>query len=90
MDAFLQTLMHEPDIETTAISTPWGLYEWVVKLQGACNSPATQQRCLNEALRNFIPSKRSSAAHIVGLPGYLFPWDLFLDSENAEEAIKIF
>ncbi|OWZ62471.1 hypothetical protein AYX14_05279 [Cryptococcus neoformans] len=25
---------------------------------------------------------------IVGLPGYLFPWDLFLDSENAEGAIK--
>ncbi|OWZ68698.1 hypothetical protein AYX14_05422 [Cryptococcus neoformans] len=25
---------------------------------------------------------------VVGLPGYLFPWDLFLDSENAEGAIK--
>ncbi|EAL17172.1 hypothetical protein CNBN1970 [Cryptococcus deneoformans B-3501A] len=53
-DAFFQTLMHEPDIEKTAISTPWGLYEWVVMPQGACNSPATQQRRLNEALRNLI------------------------------------
>ncbi|UOH85548.1 hypothetical protein LQV05_002376 [Cryptococcus neoformans] len=51
-DAF--TLMHEPDIEKTAICTPWGLYEWVVMPQGACNSPATQQRRLNEALRNLI------------------------------------
>lgn len=31
-DAFFQTLMHEPDIEKTVISTPWGLYEWVVML----------------------------------------------------------
>ncbi|UOH81077.1 hypothetical protein LQV05_003746 [Cryptococcus neoformans] len=53
-DAFFQTLMHEPDIEKTAICTPWGLYEWVVMPQGACNSPATQQRRLNEALRNLI------------------------------------
>lgn len=46
--------MHEPDIEKTAICTLWGLYEWVVMPQGACNSPATQQRRLNEALRNLI------------------------------------
>ncbi|KJE01446.1 hypothetical protein I311_04862 [Cryptococcus gattii NT-10] len=25
---------------------------------------------------------------VIGLPRYLFPWDLFLDSENAEEAVK--
>ncbi|OWZ61948.1 hypothetical protein AYX14_06963 [Cryptococcus neoformans] len=25
---------------------------------------------------------------VIGLPGYLFPWDLFLDSENAEGAIE--
>lgn len=37
-----------------------------------------------------ISSKRPSAARSVGLPSYLFPWDLFLDSENSEEAIKIF
>ncbi|KIY31022.1 hypothetical protein I305_06479 [Cryptococcus gattii E566] len=37
-----------------------------------------------------ISSKRLSAARSVGLPSYLFPWDLFLDSENAEEAIKSF
>ncbi|UOH82508.1 hypothetical protein LQV05_005213 [Cryptococcus neoformans] len=53
-DAFFQTLMHELDIEKTAICTLWGLYEWVVMPQGACNSPATQQRRLNEALRNLI------------------------------------
>ncbi|TYJ51308.1 hypothetical protein B9479_008125, partial [Cryptococcus floricola] len=46
--------MNEPDIEKTAIATPWGLYEWVVMPQGACNSPATQQRRLNEALRGLL------------------------------------
>ena len=53
-NAFFQTLMHEPDIEKTAITTEFGLFEWVVMLQGACNSPATQQRRLNEALRGLI------------------------------------
>lgn len=43
-DAFFQTLMHEPDIEKTAIMTDLSLFEWVVMPQGACNSPATQQR----------------------------------------------
>lgn len=43
-DAFFQTLMHEPDIEKTAITTDLGLFEWVVMPQGACNSLATQQR----------------------------------------------
>lgn len=53
-DAFFQTLMHEPDIEKTAITTELGLFEWVVMPQGACNSPATQQRRLNEALRGLL------------------------------------
>ncbi|TYJ51194.1 hypothetical protein B9479_008249 [Cryptococcus floricola] len=53
-DAFFQTLMEEKDVEKTAIATPWGLYEWVVMPQGARNSPATQQRRVNEALRGLI------------------------------------
>lgn len=46
--------MHEPDIEKTTITTEFGLFEWVMMLQGACNLPATQQRHLNEALRGLI------------------------------------
>ncbi|KAE8538593.1 hypothetical protein D1P53_004955 [Cryptococcus gattii VGV] len=42
-NAFFQTLMHEPDIKKTAITTELGLFKWVVMPQGACNSPATQQ-----------------------------------------------
>lgn len=49
-DAFFQTLMHEPDIEKTAIMTNLSLFEWVVMPQGACNSLATQQCQLNEVL----------------------------------------
>ncbi|GAA5996670.1 hypothetical protein JCM11641_002665, partial [Rhodosporidiobolus odoratus] len=53
-DAFFQTLVNEDDIPKTAIKTPWGLYKWVVMLQGLCNAPATHQRCMNEALTNQI------------------------------------
>lgn len=42
--------MHEPDIEKTAIMTNLSLFEWVIMPQGACNSLATQQCQLNEAL----------------------------------------
>lgn len=66
--------MQGPDIEKTAISTPWGLYEWVVMLQGAGMQPIRllrrQQRCLNVALHNLIPSKKPSAAR--------YPWSAWV------------
>ena len=53
-NSFFQTLMAPGDITKTAVSTPFGLYEWTVMPQGLCNAPATHQRRVNEALREQI------------------------------------
>lgn len=44
-------LMKEEDIPKTAITTPFGLLEWVGMPQGIWNVPAAQQCCINEALQ---------------------------------------
>ena len=37
-----------------AVSTPLGLYEWLMLPMGLCNAPAIHQRCVTAALREFI------------------------------------
>jgi RNase H-like domain found in reverse transcriptase/Reverse transcriptase (RNA-dependent DNA polymerase) len=53
-DSFFQTRMHPDDIHKTAVSTPFGLYEWLVMLMGFRNSPAIHQCCVTNALRPLI------------------------------------
>ncbi|SGY11856.1 BQ5605_C011g06297 [Microbotryum silenes-dioicae] len=53
-NSFFQTKMAEEDIPKTAVSTPWGLYEWTVMPMGLCNAPATHQRRVNEALQGLL------------------------------------
>jgi RNase H-like domain found in reverse transcriptase/Reverse transcriptase (RNA-dependent DNA polymerase)/Integrase zinc binding domain len=53
-NSFFQTRVHPDDIWKTATSTPFGLFEWTVMPMGFCNSPATHQRRMNEALRPLI------------------------------------
>ena len=43
MNSFFQTLMHPDDVHLTAVSTPFGLYEWLVMPMGLRNSPAIHQ-----------------------------------------------
>jgi hypothetical protein len=53
-DSFYQTRMDPKDIHKTAVSTPFGTYEWRVMPQGFRNSPAIHQRRVSSALREHI------------------------------------
>ena len=54
--AYFQIPIHEADKPKTAITTPFGLYEFNVMSFGLRNAPSTFQRFINEVLRglNFV------------------------------------
>ena len=53
-NSFFQTRMHPSHVPYTAVSTPFGLYEWLVMPMGLKNSPAIHQRRVTKALGNLI------------------------------------
>jgi hypothetical protein len=53
-DSFFHTKMDPESIHLTAVTTPLGLYEWVVMLQGLRNSPPIHQRCVTACLCPFL------------------------------------
>ena len=53
-NSFFQTRVHPDDIPLTAVTTPFGLYEWTVMPQGLKNSPPIHQRWMNLALCEHI------------------------------------
>jgi len=53
-NSFFQTRMHPDHIPLTAVTTPLGLYEWLVMPMGLKNVPAIHQRCITLALRQYI------------------------------------
>jgi hypothetical protein len=53
-NSFFQTLVHPDDRHLTAVTTPKGLFEWVVMLMGIKNAPAIHQRRVSTALRAHI------------------------------------
>jgi hypothetical protein len=53
-DSFFQTKMHPDDIHLTAVSTPFGLYEWLVMPMGLRNAPAIHQQRVAITLCEFI------------------------------------
>ena len=53
-NSFFQTRVHPDDIHLTAVTTPLGLYEWLVMLMGLRNSPAIHQRRMTAALRELL------------------------------------
>jgi hypothetical protein len=53
-NSFFQTRMHPDDIPLTAVTTPFGLYEWLVMPMGLRNAPAIHQRRVMGALRQLI------------------------------------
>ncbi len=53
-NSFFQTRVHLDDVHLTAVTTPFGLYKWLVMPMGCRNAPATHQRRMCEALRPYI------------------------------------
>uniref|UniRef100_A0ABD2WD53 Reverse transcriptase domain-containing protein n=1 Tax=Trichogramma kaykai TaxID=54128 RepID=A0ABD2WD53_9HYME len=50
-EAFYQILVAEQDIEKTAVTTPFGLFEFLGTSLGLRNSAQTMQRTINHVLR---------------------------------------
>jgi hypothetical protein len=46
--------MKEGEEWKTVFNTRWGLYEFLVMLMGLTNALATQQRCINDLLRDIL------------------------------------
>jgi len=76
-NSFFQTRVHPDDIHLTAISTPFGLYEWPVMPMGGCNAPATHQRRMTAALR-----------HLIGKICHVYLDDIIIWSQSLEEHRK--
>ena len=53
-NSFFQTLVHSDDVPLTAVSTPFGLYEWLVMPMGLKNAPPIHQHRMTAALREYI------------------------------------
>lgn len=53
-NSFFQTRMHPDDVHLTAVTTPLGLYEWLVMPMGLRNAPSIHQRRVTAALRQYI------------------------------------
>lgn len=53
-NSFFQTRVHPDDVPLTAVTTPFGLYKWMVMPQGCRNAPATHQRRMFDALRPYL------------------------------------
>ena len=49
-NSFLQTLVHPDDVHLMAVTTPFGLYEWVAMLMGLKNAPPIHQCHMTAAL----------------------------------------
>lgn len=53
-NGFFQTKMKPEDIHLTAVSTPFGLYEWTVMPMGLWNAPSIHQRRVTHVLLGCI------------------------------------
>ena len=69
--------MHLDDIPYTAISTPFGLYEWLVMPMGLKNALAIHQRWVTEAL-----------GALIGKIWHIYLDDIIIWSNSLEEHNK--
>ena len=53
-DSFFQTRIHPDDVPLMAVSTPFGLYKWLVMPMGLWNAPTIHQHRVAIVLCKFI------------------------------------
>lgn len=73
-NSFFQTRVHPDDVHLTAVTTPFGLYEWLAMPMGLRNAPAIHQRRMISALRKYI-----------GKICHIYLDDIIIWSESIEE-----
>jgi hypothetical protein len=76
-NSFFHTRMHPDSIPLTAITTPFGLYEWLVMPMGLCNSPSFHQRHVANVLRDHI-----------GKICHIYMDDIIIWSQSVQEHIE--
>ncbi|CAA7264090.1 unnamed protein product [Cyclocybe aegerita] len=76
-NSFFQTPMHPDHIHLTAVTTPFGLYEWTVMPMGLRNAPAIHQRRVTHALRECI-----------GRICHIYLDDIVIWSQTLEEHVR--
>jgi hypothetical protein len=76
-DSFFHTKMDPDSVHLTAVTTPLGLYEWLVMPQGLHNAPPVHQRRVTAALRPFL-----------GIFAHIYLDDIIIWSNSIEEHTK--
>ena len=76
-DSFFHTKMDPDSVHLTAITTPLGLYEWLVMPQGLQNTPPVHQRHVTAALHPFL-----------GIFAHIYLDDIIIWSHSIEEHTK--
>ena len=71
---YYQVRLQEHEVERTAFSTPWGLYEYLVMPFGLCNAPSVFQKAINHTLRP-----------VIGKFAVVYLDDILIYSKNDEE-----
>ena len=76
-DTFFQTHVHPDDVHLTAVSTPLGLYEWLVMTMGLRNTLPIHQRHVTSALQ-----------HLIGKICHIYLDDIVIWSNSVTEHTK--
>ncbi|RXW11428.1 hypothetical protein EST38_g14427, partial [Candolleomyces aberdarensis] len=76
-NTFFQTRMHPDDVEFTAVSTPWGSFNWLVMPMGLRNAPSIHQRRIARALAPFL-----------GKFVHVYLEDIVVFSDSVEEHVR--